>query len=478
MKGFGIHGSITNHGGIVLSTQSRSSQMGILFLRAGDGHFCPRCKCWSTLMKSNDHVIIDGKAVAFVGDKLSCGATLMPKQSHVVGDSGSSTLSSFQSVTNAQQNDNFIDNAIKKNGIVLKDLMVKPFIPLGSPKPDGSQSNDNFIFYGSTVNAIFEAIVLEIKKDGKFVEVKRIDGLFSGSKEFQIKWDGFVQDVYDSKFMTDTNGIDFIIKGINGGQAIAFDENNFKFKYFNKDWMDVLINKVNKKININLRINLQDGGEQGLEAWKYIPATQILHGIPPIKSRNIAFERLKTIALEGMKYYWSRNSSHLTGKNISLKGDDYEVFLTAKESVEKAMPSMSLTFSTNWRPARSANWELYRNTFYNTGYMLFNTERGAIWQFWEKAKADKSFKLTFAHEMGHELLLAFAGQKFSKGHKCTSGIIFQSPISGTRYPRTGEIDLMKYADENENNINLFHERSVASKEDVAGLLFISGISKK
>lgn len=96
-KGFGIHGSTTDHGGVVISTQSRSSQMGNLFLRAGDGFACPKCKCWSTLIKSNDHVIFDGKAVAYVGDKFTCGATLMPNQVHVVGDSGSSYGSSAAS---------------------------------------------------------------------------------------------------------------------------------------------------------------------------------------------------------------------------------------------------------------------------------------------------------------------------------------------------------------------------------------------
>ena len=50
-KGFGIHGSTTDHGGVVISTQSRSSQMGNLFLRAGDGFACPKCKTWSTLIK-------------------------------------------------------------------------------------------------------------------------------------------------------------------------------------------------------------------------------------------------------------------------------------------------------------------------------------------------------------------------------------------------------------------------------------------
>ncbi|USA52867.1 PAAR domain-containing protein [Acinetobacter sp. C32I] len=88
MRAFGVHGSTTNHGGFVQATQQRSSFNGQLFLRAGDGFFCPRCKCWSTLLKSNDHVIFDGIAVAFVGDLFSCSASLQPKQSHVIGDAG------------------------------------------------------------------------------------------------------------------------------------------------------------------------------------------------------------------------------------------------------------------------------------------------------------------------------------------------------------------------------------------------------
>ena len=89
-KGFAIHNAITNHGGIIPATQMQSSQMGNLFVRAGDGHFCPKCKCWSTVIKSHDHVIFDGRPVAYVGDKLTCGATIQPQQSHVVGESGSS----------------------------------------------------------------------------------------------------------------------------------------------------------------------------------------------------------------------------------------------------------------------------------------------------------------------------------------------------------------------------------------------------
>lgn len=113
-KGFGIHGSTTSHGGTVLSTQSRSSQMGNLFLRAGDGFACPKCKTWSTLIKSNDHVIFDGKAVAYVGDKFSCGATLMPKQVHVVGTSGKATTTAFTSTNTVAQTNTLVEDKSKE----------------------------------------------------------------------------------------------------------------------------------------------------------------------------------------------------------------------------------------------------------------------------------------------------------------------------------------------------------------------------
>lgn len=481
-KGFGIHGSTTDHGGTVISTQSRSSQMGNLFLRAGDGFACPKCKCWSTLIKSNDHVIFDGKAVAYVGDKFTCGATLMPKQVHVVGTSGSgsssSSVSNFQT-TNNQLTNNFLS---EKNNfdIEFSKISIKTdlFVPCGVPSYQGKKSNDKIDFEIKIKTGIFEYLKLEIETEsGKYQLIKRISGPHHPGKKIKVDWDGFVNDIYDSKKFTSKDGINFRIKGYAFDKEQCSHIENARFKYSNKTWIDSLINRKTLKIAITLRVGLSDGGEQGIDSWKYIPPNQILVGKPPYRSRNVSFEQLKTMALDGMKYHWSRNSSHPVGKSILLDGKNYEVFLTAQESTVNMMPMMKLIFATNWRPTRSANWELYRSTFYNTGYMLFNTSRGAIWQFWDASKANKQFKLTFAHEMGHELLLAYSGQKYSKGHKSTSGIINQSPKAGTTYPKIGEIDLMKYADENENNINLFHERSVASQEDVAGLLFISGITK-
>lgn len=107
MKGFAIHNAPTDHGGVIPATQMRSSQMGNLFVVVGDGHFCPKCKCWSTVVKSHDHVIFDGKAVAYAGDSLTCGARILPQQHHVVGDSGSyyGASSETDTVSNVVAND-------------------------------------------------------------------------------------------------------------------------------------------------------------------------------------------------------------------------------------------------------------------------------------------------------------------------------------------------------------------------------------
>ena len=114
MKGFAIHNAPTNHGGFIPSTQDRTSQMGNRFVRAGDGHYCPKCKCWSEVIKSHDHIIMDGKAVAYVDDLLTCGAKILPQQSHVVGDSqGQNYRSSSNSIAPIQNN--FVDKIITTN---------------------------------------------------------------------------------------------------------------------------------------------------------------------------------------------------------------------------------------------------------------------------------------------------------------------------------------------------------------------------
>ena len=483
-KGFAIHNALTDHGGIIPSTQVRSSQMGHLFVRAGDGHFCPKCKCWSMVVKSHDHIIFDDKAVAYVGDQLTCGAKILPQQSHVVGESGGANYATQSNSSFVDSKNNSSNNFIKdeKYNISLDDIIAEPFVPLGVPALDGKPSNSTLKFHGKILAGIFEAICLEVKKDGKFIEISRVKKLFTANQKFSFKWDGFIDGIYDSKFYTSLKGVEFRLKGFNGGNEMCLNEKLLHFKYFNKDWMDVYINKKTSYIYITLRVNMIDGGTYGLDTgWRRVPKS-VIKFTQPLQHRTLSFTQLKKMAIEGMNYHWSRNNKNSSAQNILLDGKKYEVTINSIESATNSMPAMPLMFASNWMSMRSCNWELSRKTYYNTGYIEFQTISGnpndSDWEFWEKSFSDKKFKYVFAHEMGHEILLAYGGQTYSKMHKGSSSLISQSPSVGTSYPQSGEIDLMKYAQGNSRGIPFFEERSIAAERDVASLLFIAGISKK
>lgn len=86
--GMAVHNAPTDHGGIIPSTlMNKRTIMGKQVVRAGDGHFCPKCKVWSEVKASHDHVIFDGKSVAYENDELTCGARILKQQIHTVGNS-------------------------------------------------------------------------------------------------------------------------------------------------------------------------------------------------------------------------------------------------------------------------------------------------------------------------------------------------------------------------------------------------------
>jgi len=136
------------------------------------------------------------------------------------------------------------------------------------------------------------------------------------------------------------------------------------------------------------------------------------------------------------------------------------------------MPKMNIIFNTNSVPGRSRYWEASRMTYYNVGYLLLTDSHGKqVWRFRQKSSADKIFKRVFAHEIGHEILLANGGQHYSKTHKGSSTIL--QAVNGT-YTATGsEYDLMKYAEQNPRD---YDDKVVASEEDVLGLLAISQLT--
>lgn len=113
-------------------------------------------------------------------------------------------------------------------------------------------------------------------------------------------------------------------------------------------------------------------------------------------------------------------------------------------------------------------------TCYNVGHLLLDVTNSnkKVWRYWDKSKANQTFKRVFAHELGHEILLANGGQHYSKTHKGSSNIL--QAVNGT-YTATGsEYDLMKYA--KGDNPKDYDDKVVASEEYVLGLLAISQLT--
>lgn len=81
---------------------------------------------------------------------------------------------------------------------------------------------------------------------------------------YVIFWDGFDNDnVYDSSKFNNKKLKAVITASKNGKEKSK--EVEFSTKYDEVDWVDVKIDKNNKKIDTKLRVNLKDGGAEGLE---------------------------------------------------------------------------------------------------------------------------------------------------------------------------------------------------------------------
>jgi hypothetical protein len=302
-------------------------------------------------------------------------------------------------------------------------------------------------------------------------------------------WNGFDSEgIYDSSIF-DKKTFRARLTGIKGEKKKTA-EVSFRTEYAEVNWVDVRIDQNNKRIDTTLRVNLKDGGAEGLSPqeqsniyepaytqtiypWDKIPQSDIKkHKKEPIKERTKSFEELRDMALEGINKHWSRHAGNI-GEGVQIGENFYEVFVNAEQN-EKGMVAPRIIYFTNSENNnfnRSHNWFLSRKLFYKVGYVKEN-----IWNYIDENKALLDFQETSAHEIGHKLLEDYGGKTYSYKHKGSS-TWGQSPLKGTTYPKTGEIDLMKYTDEDFLPKD-FYERVVLSKEDVIGILWLTKINIK
>ena len=331
---------------------------------------------------------------------------------------------------------------------------------------------------------------------------------------YVIFWDGFDNDeIYDSTNFNNKKLKAQITATKNGNKKTK--EVEFFTERTEVDWVDVKIDKKNKRIDTTLRVNLKDGGEQGLSCSStaiykadYEEASQRLgvdnpikdstitfcdwdkvskeaiayYKREPIKKRTKSFTELKDLALKGINEFWSRNSSNI-GKGVNLNETLFETFVDAILD-EKGMIAPKIIYFTNSEETdftRSHNFELHRELYYYEGYTYhkqLKTNKTKGWKYKVEPKEIFEFKHASAHEIGHQLLFDYGkggydGRDYSYSHKQTSGPTWvqQDPLPGTKFPEEGEIDLMKYAEGNDP-IDYF-KRVILSTEDSLGLIWLS-----
>lgn len=320
-----------------------------------------------------------------------------------------------------------------------------------------------------------------------------------------ILWDGFDNDdIYDSVRFNNKK-LKAKITAIKGGKQKSL-EIEFETKYEKVKWVDIKIDKKNKKIDTTLRVNLRDGGDRGLKCTSYLTGGKLnahwetkcpwneisnealaYYKQQPIKSRTLQYKDLENMALGGINKYWSRTSQNI-GKGIKANGELYEFFVNSLQD-KNGMVAPELIYFTNSENTtfnRSHNWEASRELYYKVGYTYYSdwesynkrsiafTTKG--WVYISPNTAKLRYEDTAAHEIGHQLLYKYGGHVYSKTHKGTShwSMVYQEPNPGTKYPTgSDEIDLMKYADEAEPND--YFNRVILSEKDAASLLWLSKI---
>lgn len=368
--------------------------------------------------------------------------------------------------------------------------MCSTFVPLGIKSFDNKFEN-KYISLSYTLSDNAQEVTLQIRDGEEEIYKKVITSPSEVSKGQHFwSWDGFDKNgILDTARLTKAKRLNYKIS-VKRKNHIYSETQYFKISYSEVNWVDVKINRPKKEIYVTLRVNLRDGGAEGLKGFRIqqtssfgtytnieidpprdVPAAILKKwGHPPITSRTRSFENLRDLALKGIEKYWSRHSLNI-GKNIKVNSETYQVFVEAIYD-EKGMIAPKIIFFTNKKDSnlnRSRNWFLSRELYYKVGYIQPDDNN---WKYINESEAIVDFQETAAHEIGHKLLEEYGDMWYSYKHKGTSTLVTQVPLENTPYPIIGEIDLMKYSSDMYRPSD-YYDRVILSEKDLKGLLWFT-----
>ncbi|UOX35479.1 hypothetical protein LXD69_08140 [Flavobacterium sediminilitoris] len=329
---------------------------------------------------------------------------------------------------------------------IIKDT----FLPLGLKNFKGETENDKIKFEILSRKGTAKGLTFLIKHNGNTLVTKNIDAIAVGEKAL-IEWNGFSDaKIYDSTVFNEGE----LIVEVTGADNEVKETINAKYKKVK--WVDIKIDDNSKNIDVTLRVNLKDGGVIG-------------DGVP-----KYTFSDLESMALEGLKTYWSRNRTRTSlippTDFVTINNEEYLVTVNALNSQENAMDDINLTYNSETKRIRSSNpgsvtgvLSFFANIFVPER-VVFNSQ---------SFSEERDFKLTAAHEIGHELIKTFGGEGYSYAHEGSSTLLTQQQKNNP-LPLTGENNLMEYYSDSYYDF----DRTLAAEKDVLGLLWCSIIKIK
>lgn len=487
-------GAKTTHGGEVITGSPYTTHNGVQVSRKGDKVLCKKCNKVTTILTGDPSFIVDGAPIARTGDITSCGAKLIAiQQSFCESDfevggveqpaplvfPKSDPEAFFASLAPKSDEESHFaiqDVYLNNNLFIPFGIKARKHVPVVGPGSIGKDPDN------------YDKIFIKVKvKSGSFKDFKLVvvgeqqplsskSGTFNEGDIVILEWDGFIGDIYATRALL--AGVDLKVYATDlNSDATTSETKKVVFKFKNKDWIDINIDRKSREIVVSIRVSVSEL-DWKVMGTKVVDSKSLQEDGPLIRqsdiSKHLTNSEVESLVKQSMSRYWSRHHNTINSKplDIDIKGNKYQVFTKCKITDSNSMPKVDVTFNTNREPARSRNWEASRIVYYNVGHLLFENGQGnKKWGYRDKSRANEVFKRVFAHEVGHDLLLGNGGHSYSKTHKGSSHI-WQSP-NGNHSFTGSEYDLMKYANQNPPD---FYDKVVASEDDVRGLLAIAKLT--